>query len=149
REAKVAAALEHDHIVPILQVGEDRGAPFIVMPLLQGESLDARLKRGRPLSVTDILRIARETAEGLAAAHQHGLIHRDIKPANLWLEGDKKRVKILDFGLARADKGDVALTQSGAIMGTPQYMAPEQAAGKKDIDHRCDLFSLGCMLYRM
>jgi serine/threonine protein kinase len=149
REARAAAALEHDHIVPILQVGEDRGAPFIVMPFLQGEPLDERLKREKLVSVAEVLRIGWEAAEGLAAAHQRGLIHRDIKPANIWLEGDKRRVKILDFGLARATSDSTGLTQTGAIVGTPQYMAPEQAAGKKDLDHRCDLFSLGCVLYRL
>jgi formylglycine-generating enzyme required for sulfatase activity len=148
REARAAAALEHDHIVPILQVGEDRGVPFIVMPFLQGEPLDERLKGAKILPVAEVLRIGREAAEGLAAAHKRGLIHRDIKPANLWLQGEKARVKILDFGLARAVADATHLTQTGAIIGTPAYMAPEQAGGKA-VDHRCDLFSLGCVLYRM
>ncbi len=148
REARAAAAIEHDHIVAIYLVDEDRGVPFIAMPLLRGESLEDRLQRERKLPLSEALRIGRETASGLAAAHARGLIHRDIKPANLWLEGDKKRVKVLDFGLAR-QRGDTAnLTQQGAIVGTPAYMAPEQANGRK-VDSRCDLFSLGCVLYRM
>jgi serine/threonine protein kinase len=149
REARAAATLADDHIVPIFHVGEDRGAPFIVMPFLQGEPLDERLKRDKSLPIAEVLRIGREAAQGLAAAHQRGLIHRDIKPANIWLEGDRRRVKILDFGLARATTDSTGLTQTGAIIGTPQYMAPEQASGKKDLDHRCDLFSLGCVLYRL
>jgi WD40 repeat protein len=149
REAKAAAALEHDHIVPIFHVGEDRGASFLVMPFLKGEPLDERLRREKVLPVAEVLRIARETARGLTAAHKCGLIHRDIKPANLWLEGEEARVKILDFGLARAAGEQAGLTQSGAVMGTPQYMAPEQASGQKGLDHRCDLFSLGCVLYRL
>lgn len=148
REAQAAAAIEHDHIVPILHVGEDRGVPFIAMPLLKGESLAARLKRGQALSVAEVLRVGRDVGRGLAAAHAAGLIHRDIKPANLWLEGDEGRVKILDFGLARAAADRSSLTQSGAIVGTPAYMSPEQAAGQP-VDERCDLFSLGCVLYHM
>jgi formylglycine-generating enzyme required for sulfatase activity/predicted Ser/Thr protein kinase len=147
REARTAAALEHDHIVPILQVGEDRGAPFIVMPFLKGEPLDKRLQREGKLAVAEILRIGREVAKGLDAAHRAGLIHRDIKPANLWLEAPEGRVKILDFGLARVTQGEQHLTQSGAILGTPSYMAPEQAQ-TTDIDARADLFSLGVVLYR-
>jgi len=155
REARMAAALEHDHIVPILQVGEDRGAPFIVMPLLKGEPLDERLKRDKKLAVSEVLRIGREIARGLGAAHVAGLIHRDIKPANIWLEISEEagaapsggRVKILDFGLARASAQDKGLTQAGAIVGTPTYMAPEQASGTP-IDARCDLWSLGVVLYR-
>jgi formylglycine-generating enzyme required for sulfatase activity/serine/threonine protein kinase len=148
REAKTAAALEHDHIVAIHHVGEDRGAPFIVMPFLKGEPLDQRLQREGKLPMAEVVRIGRETAEGLAAAHEHGLIHRDIKPANLWLEEPKGRVKILDFGLARAAADEAHLTQTGAVVGTPAYMAPEQAAGAQ-VDARCDLFSLGCVLYRL
>ena len=149
REARLAATLEHDHVVTIHQVGEDRGIPFIAMSFLKGMSLDDWLKQKRPLAMPQILRIGRETAKGLAAAHDRGLIHRDIKPANLWLDGSARgRVKILDFGLARAEKEDVALTRSGQIIGTPQYMSPEQAAGEK-LDARSDLFSLGVVLYRM
>ncbi len=148
REARAAAAIEHDHIVAIFQVDEDRGVPFIAMPLLRGEALEDRLKRQRKLPLPEALRIAKETAEGLAAAHERNMIHRDIKPANIWLEGEKGRVKLLDFGLARTARGDSQLTQQGAIIGTPAYMAPEQGAGKP-VDTRCDLFSLGCVLYRM
>ena len=148
REARAAAALKHSHIVSIFQVGEDRGAPFLAMEYLEGEALDDRLKRETTLPVPEILRIGREIAEGLEAAHEKGLIHRDIKPANLWLEGKKGHVKILDFGLARAMGDTTHLTQSGAIIGTPAYMAPEQAGGKP-VDNRCDLFSLGCVLYFM
>ena len=150
REARGTAAIEHDHIIPIYQVGEANGVPFLAMPLLRGEPLDERLKRteGKPLLVPDIVRIGREIAEGLAAAHEQGLIHRDIKPANVWLEAERGRVKVLDFGLARAAREDTQLTQSGAIVGTPAYMAPEQARGET-VDARCDLFSLGCLLYQM
>ena len=147
REARAAAAVEHDHIVAIYQVGEDRGVPFLAMPFLKGESLDARLTRDRRLPVAEVLRVARETATGLEAARQRGLIHRDIKPANLWLEEGTGRVKILDFGLARSAGDEGHLTQQGVILGTPAYMAPEQAGGP--VDHRADLFSLGCVMYRM
>lgn len=148
REAQAAAAVAHDHIVSIFQVGEDRGVPYLAMPLLQGESLEERLRRVGKLPLTQVLRIGREIAEGLAAAHQHGLIHRDIKPANVFLEAGTDRVKIVDFGLARATKDDARLTHTGTIMGTPAYMAPEQARGEV-VDGRSDLFSLGCVLYRM
>jgi hypothetical protein len=148
REARAAAKIEHDHIVTIYQVGEDRGVPFLAMPLLQGESLNERLQREPRLSVAEILRISRETAEGLAAAHERGLIHRDIKPANLWLEANSGRVKLLDFGLARAAAENSHLTATGAILGTPAYMSPEQASGK-GVDGRTDLFSLGCVMYRL
>jgi len=148
REAKAAAALKHANIVTIFQVGEDRGAPFLAMEFLEGECLEETIKRQGKLAAAEVLRIGREIAEGLAAAHEKGLIHRDIKPANIWLEGSKRHVKILDFGLARALADQTHLTQSGAIIGTPAYMAPEQAEGLA-VDHRCDLFSLGCVLYRM
>ncbi len=148
REAQAAAAIESDHIVPIYQVGEDRGIPYLVMRLLQGETLEARLRRQRPLPIPETLRILRETAEGLAAAHARDLIHRDVKPANIWLEAPRGRVLILDFGLARAVKDDSSLTQDGAVMGTPAFMSPEQSRGKA-VDHRSDLFSLGCSLYQM
>ncbi len=153
REARAAAALDDDHIVQIFQVGEDRGIPFLAMQFLKGETLDALLRRVNHLPVSEAARIGREIAEGLTAAHAQGLIHRDIKPANIWLEAAQAgsdragRVKILDFGLARAVTPDHQITQSGAILGTPAYMSPEQSGGKA-VDHRADLFSLGCVLYQ-
>jgi serine/threonine protein kinase/ABC-type Fe3+ transport system substrate-binding protein len=148
REARSAAAIEHDNIVVIYRVGEERGLPYLAMQLLQGEPLDDRLHRLGKLPVAEVLRIGREIAKGLAAAHDRGLIHRDIKPANVWLEGPQGRVKLLDFGLARAVAEDAQVTHPGTIVGTPAYMAPEQAAGKP-VDARADLFSLGCVMYQM
>jgi serine/threonine protein kinase len=148
REAKAAAALRHPHVVTIFQVGEDRGAPFLAMEFLEGESLADRIRRDGSLPLAEVLRIGRETALGLAAAHARGLVHRDIKSANLWLEGPTGHVKILDFGLVRAQADQTHLTQQGLIVGTPAYMAPEQAEGKP-VDQRGDLFSLGCVLYEM
>jgi serine/threonine protein kinase len=148
REARLAAAIDHEHIVTVYQAGEDRGVPFLAMKLLQGQTLEDRLKRaGGRLPLPEALRIGREIAEGLAAAHAHGLVHRDVKPANVWLEAGRGRVKIVDFGLARGAGPDAQFTQAGAVIGTPAYMAPEQA-GSADVDSRCDLFSLGAVLYR-
>src|SRR5262249_44283445 len=138
----------HDNVVTIFQVGEERGLTYLAMQLLEGETLESRLKRDRALPVNDVVRIAREIAAGLAAAHAKGLIHRDIKPANVWLEALDGRVKVLDFGLARAAEGDAALTHAGMIMGTPAYMSPEQSRGEP-LDARSDLFSLGCIMYQM
>jgi serine/threonine protein kinase len=147
QEAQAAAGIQHDHIVAIYHVGEDHGVPFLVMPFLKGESLDTRLRKtGGPLPVPEVLRIGEQIAEGLAAIHDLGLIHRDIKPGNVWLEGEAARVKILDFGLARVATGDAQLTQEGSILGSPAFMAPEQA-NRKVLDARCDLFGLGCVLY--
>ncbi len=147
REARSAAAVRHDHIVTIHQAGEADGIAYLAMELLEGETLEHRLKREPRLPIAEAVRIGREIAEGLAAAHERGLIHRDIKPSNIWLEHGTGRVKLLDFGLARGAEGDTSLTQSGAIIGTPAYMAPEQVDGVADA--RSDLFSLGCVLYRM
>ena len=125
------------------------------MQFLKGLTLDNFLKKkqgnktGVPLPLDHVLKLGREIAKGLAAAHDVGLIHRDIKPANLWLDSSAGgRVKILDFGLARAAEGDSQLTQIGVIVGTAAYMAPEQAKSSR-IDNRADLFSLGCVLYRL
>ena len=148
KEAKATAAIEHDHIVSIYQVGEDRGVPFIAMRFLRGESLQTKLDREQKLDPCEAARIGREVASGLAAAHGHNLIHRDIKPDNIWLDSKQGRVKIVDFGLVRSTSDDAGLTQSGAVVGTPKYMAPEQAAGAP-VDHRCDLFSLGSVLYHL
>jgi urea transport system substrate-binding protein len=163
-EARAAAALPDEHIITIYQVGLENNVPFLAMKFLHGESLEQRLAREGRLPPHEIMRIGREIALGLSAAHDRGLIHRDIKPANLWLEspppeqGNVKptrlsteqhcRVKILDFGLARPINESRRLTATGLIVGTPQYLAPEQARGQP-LDHRCDLFSLGIVLYRL
>jgi serine/threonine protein kinase/CHAT domain-containing protein/tetratricopeptide (TPR) repeat protein len=147
REARAMAALVHDHVVAIYEVGADQGVPYIAMPLLHGETLEDRLCRAGALPLPELLRIGAEIAEGLAAAHAHGLVHRDVKPANVWLEGERGRVKLLDLGLARP-VGISDLTMPGIIAGTPHYMSPEQARGE-ELDARSDLFSLGTILYRM
>jgi serine/threonine protein kinase len=146
REAQATAALEHDHIVPIYQVGEDRGIPFIAMQYLRGESLHTRLQKLGKLAPAEVVRIGKEVASGLAMAHEHDLTHRDIKPDNIWIETKTNRAKILDFGLVSATAEDEGLTHSGTVLGTPRYMSPEQALGHP-VDHRSDLFSLGSVLY--
>jgi N-acyl-D-aspartate/D-glutamate deacylase/serine/threonine protein kinase len=149
REARTAASLDHEHVVPVYAVDEDRGMPYLAMKLLQGESLEQRLNRlDGPMEVGEILRIGKEISAGLDAAHARGLIHRDVKPANVWLESDRDRVRLVDFGLARTADDDATLTSPGMMVGTPAYMAPEQADGGA-LDARSDLFSLGCVLYRM
>ena len=148
REARATAAIKHDHIVTIYQVGQERGVPFLAMEYLKGMSLGQWLDRGHKPPVEIVLRISREIAAGLSAAHRHSLIHRDIKPANIWLEAPSGRVKILDFGMARSEREDVEITRTGTVMGTPAYMAPEQARGEP-AGAGSDLFSLGCVLYRL
>jgi hypothetical protein len=145
REAQAAAAVRHDHVVTVHGVHEADGLPYLVMQYVAGESLQHRLDRTGPLELTEAVRIGHQTALGLAAAHAQGLIHRDVKPANLLLEGGPAKVKITDFGLARA-VDDVGLTQQGVVAGTPEYMAPEQARSEP-LDQRSDLFSLGAVLY--
>lgn len=228
REARAIATIQHDHIVPVFQVGEDRGVPFFVMPVLQGCSLDKWLRTQPPPSLADVLRIGEQLADGVAAAHARGLVHRDIKPSNVWLEAmgeavvvrdvipitaeattqpestqsqltgpqpkgttefqsvaaidglevrrtkisdedsgassasaprhresvrpvsiSSARVKLLDFGLARGaiHQGD-EVSEFGLVLGTPAYMSPEQAAGR-EVNESSDLFSLGCVLYRL
>jgi WD40 repeat protein len=147
REAQAAAAVSHDHIVTIHAVEEVQPLPYFVMQYVAGLSLHQRIERDGPLELAEILRIGMQTASGLAAAHAQGLVHRDIKPANILLENGVERVKITDFGLARA-AAEASLTHSGVVSGTPQYMSPEQAEGKP-IDQRTDLFSLGSVLYAM
>lgn len=145
REARAAAAVTHEHVVAIHAVGEHEGLPYLVMQFIHGRSLEDRLNEGGPLTASEVLRIGCQAAYGLAAAHAQGLVHRDIKPGNILLENSVERVRITDFGLARAgDSTDV--TAPGVLAGTPQYMAPEQARGER-LDHRADLFALGCVLY--
>jgi serine/threonine-protein kinase len=147
REARAAAAVSHDHVVPVHAVDPDGNPPYLVMAFIPGQSLQQRLDRSGALELKEILRIGFQTAAGLAAAHAQGLVHRDIKPANIMLENGIERVRITDFGLARA-VDDASVTQNGFLAGTPQYMAPEQARGEP-VDQRADLFSLGSTLYAM
>lgn len=147
REARAAAAIASEHVVPIYAVDTWKGLPYLVMPYIQGGSLQSRIARGGPLGTEEILRIALQAARGLAAAHEQGLVHRDIKPANILLEDGVDRARITDFGLART-ADDASLTQSGAVAGTPQFMSPEQARGEP-VDARSDLFSLGSVMYAM
>jgi serine/threonine protein kinase len=146
REARAAAAVSHPHIVTIHAVAETE-LPYLVMECVVGRTLQQKIDEGGALKLKEILRIGTQIAEGLAAAHKHGLVHRDIKPANILLENGVERVKITDFGLARS-VDDVGITRTGEVSGTPQYMSPEQALGQR-VDHRSDLFSLGCVLYAM
>jgi serine/threonine-protein kinase len=147
REARAAAAVSHEHVVTIHAVDEANNLPYLVMQFVGGRSLDARIRATGPLKLEEVLRIGMQTASGLAAAHAQGLVHRDIKPGNIMLENGVERVKITDFGLARA-ADDAAITVTGQVTGTPMYMAPEQARGER-VDHRADLFSLGAVLYAM
>ena len=146
REAQAAAAVVHQHVVTIHAVNEDR-VPYLVMECVSGQSLQEKLDREGHLELKEILRIGVQVASGLAAAHAQGVTHRDVKPGNILLENSVERVKITDFGLARVTN-DVAITRTGEVAGTPQYMSPEQAQGHA-VDYRSDLFSLGSVLYAM
>ena len=144
-EARVASALDHPNVCTVFEIGEsDEGDLFLAMPFYEGETLRDRLLRGKP-TVAEALDIARQIAEGLAAAHERGIVHRDIKPGNLLLTRDG-RVKILDFGIAKL--ADVSLTRTGERVGTAHYMSPEQAGGEQ-VDGRSDLWSLGVVLHEM
>ncbi|MEM9365412.1 MAG: serine/threonine-protein kinase [Planctomycetota bacterium] len=147
REARAAAGIVDEHVVPIFNVESDGEPPFLVMQYVAGGSLQERLDRDGPLEVTDVLRIGLQTAKGLAAAHAQGLIHRDVKPSNILLDEGVERALLTDFGLARAEH-EVSLTHTGFHPGTPDYMSPEQVRGEA-IDARSDLFSLGCLLYAL
>jgi serine/threonine protein kinase len=155
-EARAASALNHPHVCVVHEVGElEDGSPFIAMELIQGETLDARLRRGS-LPIQQIVEVAIQIVGGLDAAHSKGIVHRDIKPSNISLSADGW-VKILDFGLSKrgAEGGEgpsfassMAKTQSGVIMGTPSYMSPEQVLGRL-VDHRSDIFSFGVVAYQL
>ena len=153
REARLASSLNHPNICTILDVDEGDGQPFIAMELLTGRSLRARLAAG-PLPLDEILDITNQLADALGTAHDQGIMHRDITPGNIFLT-DMRVVKLLDFGLARQFQSEVGsdasdeASGSGAVAGTIHYMAPEQLASGHDVDHRCDLFSLGAVLYQM
>jgi serine/threonine-protein kinase len=149
REIETTATLRHPHILPLYDSGEIGGALYYVMPLVEGESLRARLAREGQLSLDAAVRIAHEVAGALSYAHTRGIVHRDIKPENILLESG--HAVVTDFGIARAvrEAGTESLTGAGISLGTPAYMSPEQAAGEREIDGRSDLYSLGCVLYEM
>ena len=149
REITTTAGLRHPHILPLFDSGSANGILFYVMPYVEGETVDSRLRRDKELPVLEALRIAREVADALSYAHGHGVVHRDIKPANIMLESG--HAVVADFGIARAVQaaGGVQLTQVGLPIGTPAYMSPEQAAGEQQLDGRSDLYSLGCVLFEM
>jgi serine/threonine protein kinase len=146
REAQAAAGLSHENIVRLFDYGEDGGRPYIVFEYLPGGSLDDRLAAGTALSVGESTSIARDAAEGLAHAHEHGVVHRDLKPGNILFDGDG-RAKIADFGIAQLG-GATTLTDAGTILGTAAYMSPEQAAGEP-ASPASDVYAFGVVLYRM
>jgi serine/threonine protein kinase len=150
REARATAQIKHDHVVEIYHFDRIGEVLCLEMPLLRGESLHARLQREKQLPLADVLKIGREMAEGLAAAHAAALIHRDVKPANVFLsqEHGAWRARLLDLGLAHNNAAPAHLTEKGALVGTPAYMSPEQIDGQP-LDGRSDLFSLGVVLYHL
>jgi TolB-like protein len=149
REIRLAARLQHPHILTVHDSGETNGHLWFTMPFVEGESLRERLRRERQLPLTDALRVTREAAQALQYAHEHGVVHRDIKPENLLLTRDGNTL-VADFGIARAlGAAEDGLTQTGMSVGTPAYMSPEQATGDPTLDARSDIYSLGAVLYEM
>jgi len=150
REAEAIGRLGSEHIVEILDVGQDDGQPFLVLELLDGENLGVRIERG-PLDLATVVEVVRQLALGLDAAHRAGVVHRDLKPENVYLcrrDDGSLLVKILDFGVSKVRDKATAITREVALLGTPDYMSPEQAVGlTEDIDERSDLFSLGGIVY--
>ena len=150
REIRIAARLQHPHILTVYDSGEAAGRQWFTMPFVDGESLRDRLQRERQLPLEDAVRVAREAAEALGYAHEHGVIHRDVKPENILLTRDGNTL-VGDFGIARAAESEAGdrLTATGVSIGTPEYMSPEQVADGADLDARSDIYSLGCVLYEM
>ncbi len=152
REARAAATLQSPHVVHVQDYGVEEDTPYLVMELLRGEDLSARLNRVGRLSLPETSRVLVQIGKALRKAHEAGIVHRDLKPANLFLTriDDDEVVKVLDFGIAKETQGAVGeATKTGETMGSPHYMSPEQARADKGIDHRADLWSLGVILYRM
>jgi serine/threonine-protein kinase len=165
-EARAANAIRHPNIIEILDSGmRDDGTPYLVMELLEGESLGGRLRRAGPMPIGDAIAFTLQTASALGAAHKKGIVHRDLKPDNLFIvglsadesarveaDGPNERMKVLDFGIAKLQMpqpGDSVKTRTGTLMGTPIYMSPEQCRGTKTVDHRSDVYSLGIIVWEM
>jgi serine/threonine protein kinase len=157
-EARAANAIRHPNIIEILDSGiTAEGISYLVMELLEGESLAARLRRLGSLPLPNALEFAYQTASAVGAAHRKGIVHRDLKPDNLFVVPDendpaRERIKVLDFGIAKLQvhaMGDSVKTRTGTLMGTPVYMSPEQAMGTKEVDHRSDIYSLGVIIFEM
>ncbi len=146
REARLTAKLDHPNIIPIYDVGSHEGRPFIVMKLLQGDSLVGRLRAKGGFTAEETLKLMRQLALGLDYLHGQGFIHRDIKAANIFVSPEGLAT-ILDFGILRQKSATSGITRTGMVMGTPHYMAPEQALGLKDVDHRVDLYALAVVLF--
>jgi len=146
QEARAAGSLNHPNIVTVYDVGKAGNVAYMAMEFIEGVELRTMLAEGKPLAVAQAVSIAAQVAEGLAYAHQHGVVHRDIKPANIMVTPDSP-VKITDFGIARM-RASGELTQTGMMLGSPKYMSPEQVIGKR-ADQRADIFSLGVILYEM
>ncbi|CAN5356972.1 hypothetical protein BH23GEM2_BH23GEM2_17170 [soil metagenome] len=149
KEIELTANLQHPHILPLFDSGNADGLLFYVMPYVEGETLRGRLEREQQLPIADALRIASEVADALEYAHKRGVVHRDVKPENILLHDG--RPLVADFGIALAvqQAGGSRMTQTGMSLGTPQYMAPEQAMGDKSVDHRADIYALGAITYEM
>ncbi len=149
REIEITAQLNHPHILPLLDSGEASGLLYYAMPYAEGESLRERLNREKQLPIEDAIQIAREVADALDYAHRHGVVHRDIKPENILLQ--ERHAVVADFGIARAISlaGGERLTATGVAVGTPEYMSPEQASGRGEVDGRSDIYALGCVLHEM
>jgi len=150
REIQVAARLQHPHIVPLLRASEDGPLLYYSMPFVEGESLRDRLARDGELPIADGVRLLREVSDALSYAHEHGVVHRDIKPENILLS--RGHAVVADFGVAKAlaaATSEQKLTSTGLVLGTPTYMAPEQAVGDPRVDHRADLYALGVVAYEM
>ncbi|MBI4501019.1 MAG: protein kinase [Gemmatimonadetes bacterium] len=148
-EARTAARLFHPNIVPVYFVGRERDVPFLVMPLVAGESLSAAVRRRGPFPLPEAMRVARDVADALDFAHQAGVIHRDVKPDNILLESATGRSLLSDFGIARAVAHGSRETGPGVVLGTPHYVSPEQAAGEPELGPRSDVYSLGVVVYEM